>query len=91
MLVTHLYQHHLSYVYHFSSFAYEATRRGCALNLQCGSKRCKPDINHTTQPTENHKATQLQLKTEENVEEDMNKSRFEINLANIRYTYNSVC
>ena len=67
-----------------SSFAYEATRRGCSLNLQCGSKRCKPELNHTTDVTEKCKATQSK-ELEENISEDIKKTRYEINIANIRY------
>jgi hypothetical protein len=70
----------------FSSFAYEATQRGCALNLQCGSKRCKPELNHATVVTETCKAGEIkELKTDENIAEDIKKTRYEINIANFRY------
>ncbi|CAB4008058.1 queuine tRNA-ribosyltransferase accessory subunit 2 isoform X2 [Paramuricea clavata] len=67
-----------------SSFAYEATRRGCSLNLQCSSKRCKPELNHTNDVTEKCKATQSK-ELEENISENIKKTRFEMNIANIRY------
>ncbi|XP_028394617.1 queuine tRNA-ribosyltransferase accessory subunit 2-like [Dendronephthya gigantea] len=68
-----------------SSFAYVSTQRDCALNLQCGSKRCKPALNYETGDSETRQTTQIQKPNNEEKTDDDKKTRYEINVSNIRY------
>lgn len=64
-----------------------STQRDCALNLQCGSKRCKPALNYETEKTGTRQTNQRQKPNTERKADDDKKTRYEINIADVRYKF----